>query len=105
MSKAAATCRRPNQRRCACRKARRRGDGRVIRRRRRHIRNRRRASFLSQSDIIEAVAERSPFPGMDPWLESYWGDVHATIITDLADQISAQLPAELFVRVEEMVYV
>jgi len=42
---------------------------------------------------------------MDPWLESYWGDIHATIITDFADQIATQLPPELIVRVEEMVYV
>jgi hypothetical protein len=51
------------------------------------------------------MADRSPFPGMDPWLEGYWGDIHATIITDFADQIATQLPAELIVRVEEMVYV
>ena len=24
---------------------------------------------------------RSPFPGMDPYLEQFWGDVHHTVIT------------------------
>ena len=24
---------------------------------------------------------RSPFPGMDPYLEQFWGDVHHTMIT------------------------
>lgn len=51
------------------------------------------------------MAQRSPFPGMDPWLERYWSDIHHKIIDNLADQIAAGLPDALFVRVEEMVYV
>lgn len=48
---------------------------------------------------------RSPFPGMDPWLERHWGDVHHTLIGDLADQIADALPPDLFVTVQERVYV
>ena len=46
----------------------------------------------------------SPFPGMDPWLERTWGDVHHELISKLADQISPLLPPDLFVRVQERVY-
>lgn len=42
---------------------------------------------------------------MDPWLERYWNDVHHTIIQDLADQLSESLPNDLYVSVEERVYV
>jgi hypothetical protein len=52
-----------------------------------------------------AADRRSPFPGMDPWLESSWGDVHHEIISKLADQIAPLLPPDLFVRVQERVYV
>lgn len=44
---------------------------------------------------------KSPFPGMDPWLEQHWGDVHASLIVYLRDQISEQLPSGLQARVEE----
>ena len=49
--------------------------------------------------------DRSPFPGMDPWLESSWGDVHLEIISRLAEQIADALPPDLFVTVQERVYV
>ena len=48
---------------------------------------------------------RSPFPRMDPWLESSWGDVHHEIISRLAEQIADALPPSLFVAVQERVYV
>ena len=35
---------------------------------------------------------RSPFPGMDPWLEQRWRDVHARLIVYIANQLQAQLP-------------
>lgn len=47
---------------------------------------------------------RSPFPGMDPWLESFWGDMHHRIIQYSCDQIEARLPPGLVARVETMVY-
>lgn len=46
---------------------------------------------------------KSPFPGMDPYLEAYWGDVHARLIVYACDQLSEQMPGGLRVRVEEFV--
>src|SRR5687767_183107 len=48
---------------------------------------------------------RSPFPGMDPWLEEHWGDVHHTIIQHARRLIGRRLPPGLFAAVEETVYV
>ena len=51
------------------------------------------------------MLDRSPFPGMDPWLESSWGDVHHELISEYRRQIAPQLPGDLFAVVEETVYV
>ena len=48
---------------------------------------------------------KSPFPGMDPYLEAHWGDVHARLIVYASNQINAQLPDDLQARVEEDVAV
>ena len=48
---------------------------------------------------------RSPFPGMDPYLEASWGDIHHRLITYSCDQIQPQLPDDLRARVEERVSV
>lgn len=45
----------------------------------------------------------SPFPGMDPYLESHWGDVHASMIVYARDQIQGLLPPDLRARIEERV--
>lgn len=29
----------------------------------------------------------SPFPGMDPYLEAHWRDVHTRVMTYICDQI------------------
>jgi uncharacterized protein DUF4058 len=47
----------------------------------------------------------SPFPGMDPFLELHWGDVHARLITYLCDAVQLTLPGDLRARIEERVYV
>jgi len=46
----------------------------------------------------------SPFPGMDPYLESHWGDVHHSLIQYGRDAIQGILPDDLLARVEERVY-
>ena len=46
---------------------------------------------------------KSPFPGMDPYLEQYWRDVHARLIIYSCDQLQSQLPADLYARVEERI--
>jgi hypothetical protein len=47
----------------------------------------------------------SPFPGMDPYLEAHWGDVHTRLVMYGSDQLQVQLPRELHARVEERVSV
>ena len=46
---------------------------------------------------------KSPFPGMDPYLEAHWGDIHQRIVLYAADQLQGQLPSDLRARVEERV--
>jgi hypothetical protein len=43
----------------------------------------------------------SPFPGMDPYLEGHWGDVHASMVIYARDQLQPVLPRSLVARVEE----
>ena len=38
---------------------------------------------------------KSPFPGMDPYMERRWGDVHHRLITYACDTLQAALPPEL----------
>ncbi len=45
----------------------------------------------------------SPFPGMDPFLEAHWGDVHASLIIYARNQIQRQLPPGLVAGVEQYV--
>jgi hypothetical protein len=47
----------------------------------------------------------NPFPGMNPWLESHWGDVHTSLTTYARDQLQSQLPSGLRARIEEYVAV
>jgi hypothetical protein len=47
----------------------------------------------------------SPFPGMDPYLEAHWGDVHARLIVYSSDALQRQMPGGLLVRAEEHVSV
>lgn len=47
---------------------------------------------------------KSPFPGMDPYLERYWGDVHQRLITYSCDAIQGALPRSLLARTEERVF-
>ncbi len=44
---------------------------------------------------------RSPFPGMDPYLERHWGDIHTTFMVYARNQLNSQLPDDLQARVEE----
>ena len=46
----------------------------------------------------------NPFPGMNPYLERSWGDVHASLIIYARDQLNARLPGDLRARAEERVY-
>ena len=44
---------------------------------------------------------KSPLPGMVPYLERQWQDVHARLILYACDQLEEQLPANLIARIEE----
>lgn len=48
---------------------------------------------------------KSPFPGLDPYLEARWGDVHQSLITYTRDTLQPNLPEDLRARVEERVFV
>src|SRR5206468_7774405 len=45
----------------------------------------------------------SPFPGMDPYPEAHWRDVHARLIIYASDALQGVLPGSLRARVEERV--
>ena len=47
---------------------------------------------------------RSPFPGMDPYLEQRWGDLHGSLITYIRDALQPLLGADLRARQGERVY-
>jgi hypothetical protein len=44
---------------------------------------------------------KSPFPGMDPYLEARWRDVHTKLIAFAGDALQEELPAALRARSEE----
>src|SRR6266436_4226205 len=45
----------------------------------------------------------SPFPGMDPYLEVHWRDIHAGLVIYARDALQGVLPRSLRARVEESV--
>jgi hypothetical protein len=49
--------------------------------------------------------DKNPFPGMNPWLETHWGDVHTRLTTYACDHLQPLLPAGLRARSEEYVSV
>jgi len=50
------------------------------------------------------MAATNPFPGMNPYLERHWGDIHHSLIQYARDQLSEQLRDALRARVEERVF-
>ncbi len=51
------------------------------------------------------TAMQSPFPGMDPYLERHWLDVHQSLVTYTRDALNDLLPADLLARTEERVLI
>src|SRR5262245_29026093 len=45
----------------------------------------------------------SPFPGMDPFLEAHWRDIHARLVIYASDALQGVLPRGLRARVEESI--
>jgi hypothetical protein len=50
---------------------------------------------MASIDALEGPAMRSPFPGMDPFLEPSWGDVHHGLIVYSCEALQRVLPAGL----------
>jgi hypothetical protein len=48
---------------------------------------------------------KSPFPGMDPYLERHWGDIHQSAITYIRDSLQPRLPSDLRARTQERVFI
>lgn len=48
---------------------------------------------------------QSPFPGMDPYLEQDWLDVHSRLIYLICGQLQSQLPRDLCARMESRIVV
>lgn len=50
---------------------------------------------------------KTPFPGMDPYLEhrALWPDIHNRLITAIADFLSPQIAPAYYVKVEGRAYV
>ena len=46
---------------------------------------------------------KSPFPGMDPYLEGRWSDVHVKLISYIGETLQPALPSALRARAEERV--
>jgi hypothetical protein len=46
---------------------------------------------------------KSPFPGMDPYLETRWGDVHTSLCAYVRELLQPKLPPGLRARAEERV--
>lgn len=50
------------------------------------------------------MSATNPFPGMNPWLEHRWGDVHSRLVIYAGDQLQEKLPAGLRARMQERVF-
>lgn len=49
--------------------------------------------------------EQNPFPGMNPYLEQHWRDVHTALMVYVRDHLQSQLPEGLWASVEEEVVI
>lgn len=47
----------------------------------------------------------SPFPGMDPYLERFWNDVHGKLIAYIADDLNGVLPGQYRATLQERVVI
>ena len=54
--------------------------------------------------MIDVMA-RSPFPGMDPYMEASWSDVHTKLLAYLGEALQPTLPPALRARNEEAVWI
>ncbi len=50
------------------------------------------------------AAKKNPFPGMNPFLERSWRDLHTSLVTYARDTVQKSLPPALRARAEERVF-
>src|SRR4051812_28651845 len=48
---------------------------------------------------------KSPFPGMDPYIERFWNDVHGSLITYIRDELNAALPPRFRATLQDRVFI
>ncbi len=51
------------------------------------------------------VSKQNPFPGINPWMQKRWPDVHTALITYIRDALAVALPEDLSASAEEALYV
>ena len=47
------------------------------------------------------ISTKNPLPGMNPWMQRKWRDVHTTLIGYIRDALSIELPPDLAAHAEE----
>jgi hypothetical protein len=55
--------------------------------------------------MAQEARDRSPFPGMDPYLERNWSDVHVRLVAYAGDALNNGMPDDLVARSERRVSV
>src|SRR5687768_7510685 len=48
---------------------------------------------------------KNPFPGMNPYLEEHWPDVHTALIAAIREELAERLPEDLVPRAEERIVI
>src|SRR3954463_3753700 len=65
-----------------------------------------RIGYFEEAAILFSMPSyENPFPGMNPYLQNSWSDVHTTLIGYLRDALSPELPPDLTARAEERITV
>jgi hypothetical protein len=50
------------------------------------------------------MAMKSPFPGMDPYVEPYWPDIHLSLVIFARQSLNGSLPEDLAARADDRAY-
>jgi hypothetical protein len=58
---------------------------------------------VAYSERVTTSHRQNPFPGIDPWMQSRWSDIHTRLISYLCDQLAVTLPDDLVVVAEESI--
>jgi hypothetical protein len=60
-------------------------------------------TFVLQKASVSVIKKpvKNPFPGMNPWLEEFWRDIHASFLVYARDELNAKLPPGLHARIDE----